>query len=147
MFWGLKPVAKGEESKTILILDDEPEFLEWITEYLESRGFAVEYVSDLGNALDRIGLKEYRLFLVDLNVPHGGGITPEMRERTPLIDQFPGLALAQACRNAGYGAHSVIAYSVHDHEGAEAELERLRCRYVLKGRPEVLKIVLRSSLR
>lgn len=139
-------MAKGAKSTNILILDDEPEFLEWVVEYLEGRALKVEFATNLAEALDCIGRKEYCLFLVDLNVPDGGAITPEMVERTPLIRQFPGLALAQACRNIGYGQHSVIAYSVHDHEGAEAELDRLWCRYVLKGRPEVLKIVIEKSL-
>jgi CheY-like chemotaxis protein len=139
-------VAKGASSKTVLVLDDEPEYLDWVVDYLESHGLAVQFASTLANAIDMVSRREYCLFLVDMNVPDGGATTPEMLQRTPLIAQFPGLALAQVCRNAGYGRHSVIAYTVHDHPGAEAELEKLWCRYVLKGRPEVLKSVIDKSL-
>lgn len=139
-------MAKGSKSTTVLILDDEPEFLDWIVDYLEARDLTVEFAVNLSDGIDHLETREYCMFLVDMNVPDGGAITPAMLERTPLVAQFPGLAFAQACRNKGYGQHSVIAYTVHDHPGAEAELDRLMCRYVLKGRPEVLKRVIDKSL-
>jgi len=141
-------MSKGKTSKRVLVLDDEPEYLEWVKDYLEAEGMKVEYVRTLREALKAIAFGgEYRLLLVDMNVPDDGAIEPGIRERTPLVTKYPGLVLAIEARNRGYGAHSVIAYTVHDDDAADAELQRLRCRYVLKGRPEVLKRVVQSSLR
>ena len=70
-------------------------------------------------ALAAISESKYRLILVDMNIPALDGVTPALKARTPLVDTYPGLAVAIVARNNGYGAHAVIAYTVHDDDAAE----------------------------
>jgi len=139
-------MSKGQTSKVVLILDDEPEYLGWVEEFLASEGLRSKVVRTLHEALAALAHGPYRLLLVDMNVPDGGAIEPDMLKRVPLINKYPGLALAVEARSRGYGSHAVIAYTVHDDDSADQELRKLHCRYVLKGRPEVLKRVVRASL-
>lgn len=139
-------MAKGNKSKKVLILDDEPEYLEWVKEFLESRGLSVEFVRTLPEALQALGKREYRLILVDMNVPGVETVAPRVLKEFPTATKFPGIALAVMARSLGYGAHSVIAYTVHDDEAAGKELGKLHCRYVLKGRAQIFKSVVDASL-
>jgi len=103
----------------VLLVDDEPEFLDWVAEYLEAKGLIVRYATTLPAALAAISESKYRLILVDMNIPALDGVTPALKARTPLVDTYPGLAVAIVARNNGYGAHAVIAYTVHDDDAAE----------------------------
>jgi CheY-like chemotaxis protein len=129
-----------------LIVDDEPEFLDWVVEFIESLGLKCYSATTLPDALAAVTETRYRVVLVDMNIPALNSLTPAMVAQTPLVSRYPGIAVAITCRNRGYGAHSVIAYTVHDDDAADRELSKLHCRYVLKGRPEVLKRVLKSSV-
>jgi CheY-like chemotaxis protein len=140
-------MAKGDKSKTVLVLDDEPEYLQWVEDYLESLGLKTEFVTSLPAALKRIQEKDYRLVLVDMNVPGKDVIDARVLKSYPLAAKYPGIALAAAARNKGYGAHSVVAYTVHDDEAADKQLKKMYCRYVLKGRPQAFKKVITSSLK
>lgn len=137
---------RAKASKMVLLVDDEPEFLDWLEEHLNANGYTVRHAVSLPEAMKTLAEFRFRLVLVDMNIPALDSIRPELAARSPLVAKYPGLAVAITCRNNGYGAHSVIAYTVHDDSAAEAELEKLHCRYVLKGRPQVLKRVLQASL-
>jgi CheY-like chemotaxis protein len=139
-------MAKGGDRKDVLILDDEPEYLRWVEEYLQAKGLRVKFATNLSDGLRELAVRDYRLFLVDMNVPGIEVLDPRMRTEYPLVLKYPGLALAIEARNMGYGAHSVIAYTVHDDDAADEEFSKLHCRYVLKGRPDALKKVINSSL-
>ena len=138
--------ARKKVEDLALIVDDEPEFLDWVVEFVESLGLKCESATTLPDALVAVTKTRYRVVLVDMNIPAVDSLTPAMTAHTPLVSRYPGIAVAITCRNRGYGAHSVIAYTVHDDDAADRELSKLHCRYVLKGRPEVLKRVLRSSI-
>jgi CheY-like chemotaxis protein len=139
-------MSKGSDRKTVLILDDEPEYLSWVEDFLESKGLQVKYCTRLADGLRELAMRDYRLFLVDMNVPSVDDVDVVLREQHPLCQKYPGLALVFEARNLGFGAHSVIAYTVHDDELIDAELAKLHVRYVLKGRPEALKKVITASL-
>lgn len=64
---------------------------------------------------------------------------------TPISMQYPGFKVADHLRNIGYSAHQIIAYTVHDDNSLDAELDKIRCRYVLKGRPNILKSVIHKG--
>jgi CheY-like chemotaxis protein len=140
-------MAKGSKSQSVLVFDDEPEYLQWVADYFESKGLTTKFVTNLGHALQAIATDDYRLILVDMNVPGVEAIDPRILSSYPLAHKYPGIALAVAARNKGYGAHTVIAYTVHDDEAADKELKRLHCRYVLKGRPDVFRKVVEASLK
>jgi CheY-like chemotaxis protein len=140
-------MAKGGSKNIVLVVDDEPEYLRWVEEFLNSRKLKVQYATRLSDAIREISARDFRLFLVDMNIPSAEEVDFAVRSKHPLSVKYPGLAFAIEARNMGYGAHSVIAYTVHDDEGIDAELNKLHARYVLKGRPEALKKVIDASLR
>ncbi len=129
-----------------LIVDDEPEYLEWVREFLEANGLQAVFATNVPTAFAALeGEKKFAVVLVDMNILALGAISPDMAKKMPLVDKYPGIAVAFRARNRGYGAHEVIGYTVHDDDAADAELSKLNCRYVLKARPEALKSVLRAS--
>jgi CheY-like chemotaxis protein len=132
------------ERKRILIVDDEPEFLNFLFDYFESQGMEVVVATNLSDALDLAGKSKYKLALVDMNIPATGNAKSLLD--TPIAQKYPGFKVAHHLRNIGYGAHQVIAYTVHDDDSLDSELDKIRCRYVLKGRPYILKSVVAKAL-
>jgi len=61
------------ENKKILIVDDEPDIVTLVSYNLKKEGFAVESVSDGGEALDIIKKRDFDLVILDLMLPglHG----------------------------------------------------------------------------
>lgn len=139
-------MAKGERSKVALVVDDEPEHLEFLREFLEVQGLDVRFAANLREGLDALADAEFRLLVVDMNIPERGALGDDLLKRMPLAKRYPGLAVTLDARNRGYGAHSVIAYTVHDDDAIDAELRKLSCRYVVKGRPAAMKQVILSAL-
>lgn len=140
-------MAKGSNSTKALVVDDEPEYQEWVQEFLRAQGLRPVIARTLPEALRNLSTVDFRIIIVDMNVPASPpSIEPAIAEKHPLVLKYPGLIVAIEARNMGYGAHSVIAYTVHDDNAAAEELDRLHCRYVLKGRPEVFKSVVKASL-
>jgi len=138
-------MSKGRESAVVLLIDDEPEYLAFVVDYLESLGLKTEIARNLPEAMAAIDRNVYRLILVDMEIP-ALGADAVVKRPSAVAHKYPGIVAAIHCRNQGYGAHQVIAYTVHDDDAADAELRKLNCRYVLKGRPEALKRVIQSSL-
>lgn len=58
----------------ILLIEDEPELQNTITEYLKQDGYAVECAIDYSKALDKILNYEYDCVLVDIGLPKGTGL-------------------------------------------------------------------------
>jgi CheY-like chemotaxis protein len=95
-------IKLNKTKEIIFLMDDEPQYLSWLVEYLESKGYAVETASNLGEAIQKLELGKYRTVIADLSVP----IPSDMRslveaEGKPYLD-FPGLYLAHHARNKGY---------------------------------------------
>lgn len=137
-------MSLGITSTAVLLVDDEPEYLSWVVEFLASLGLKVEFAETLPLALEAIDKRTYRLILLDMNIPAGGAAS---LAKSPISTKYPGIVAAIKARSRGYGAHQVIAYTVHDDDAADAELAKLSCRYVLKGRPAALKAVVRASIK
>lgn len=133
-----------ESNRLVLLVDDEPEHIDWLKDYLEAQGLIVVQVTDLRAALTFADIP--LLVIVDMNIPAVDALTPAMEQRTPLTRKYPGLAIAEHFRNKGVGAHAVIAYTVHDDDELQASLDKLSCRYVLKGRPYAIKAVVKSAV-
>lgn len=138
--------AKGSTSKQILLADDEPEYLEWVEDYLESKGFSVVRATDVESALDALKTNEFRLVIADMNIPASDATLESWASRWPLVRRYHGIALILSARNKQYGAHSVIGYTVHDDPELGEVLARVSARYVLKGRPAIFKGVIEKSL-
>jgi CheY-like chemotaxis protein len=136
----MKSNTKPNHAKEIIFLmDDEPQYLSWLVEYLESKGYAVETASNLGEAMQKLEPGKYRTVIADLSVP----IPSEMRslveaEGKAYLD-FPGLYLAHHARNIGYRNRQVVVYSVHDSATVAEVAARIGVCYITKGRPKMLK--------
>ena len=59
--------------RTILIVDDEPEFGHLLTELLHRRGYRTEYVDSAAAALERLQERDFDIILTDLRMPAMSG--------------------------------------------------------------------------
>jgi len=137
-------VQKTRSPKTVLLVDDQPEFLQWVIEFLERLGFKVHTVKTYPEAVEALRPTDHELILVDMEIPARNALPPDMVKRAPLVEKYPGIGVAIRARTVGYGANKVIGYTVHDDDAAAKELEKLGCRYVLKGRPGEFKDLMRE---
>ena len=74
----------------LLLLEDDPNLSESVSEYLEDHGYDVVCVYDAGSAEDALYEQKFDLLLLDVNVPGGDGFSllKESREggnKTPAI--------------------------------------------------------------
>lgn len=58
----------------ILVIEDEPEMLENITNSLLQEQYMVETASDFDSALEKTGVYEYDCILLDITLPGGSGL-------------------------------------------------------------------------
>lgn len=58
----------------ILIVEDEIEMKNSISQYLELERYLVEYASDFDSAFEKINLYEYDCILLDITIPKGSGL-------------------------------------------------------------------------
>jgi len=135
-----------QQKEIIFLLDDEPQYLAWLVEYLEAKGYAVETASNLGEAIRKLVPRKYRTVIADLSVP----IPTEMRKMVEAEGaaylQFPGLYVAHHARNVGYRSRQVVVYSVHDSATVAEVAGKIGVCYITKGRPKLLKVELDAIL-
>ncbi|WP_447957709.1 hypothetical protein [Vreelandella sp. EE7] len=124
---------------TVLILDDEPLFLDWLEDYIESRGFKTKFVTNIPDAIKEISKTEYMALLVDLNVPSSADLDEEIAKKDSLYREYRGLYVANEARNKGYPGRNVVIYSVHADEKLLPICQRLGIDHIAKGRPHLLK--------
>jgi len=132
------PKGKGKQPH-ILIVEDEPENISWVYEFLDANGIRFTTMPTLPEALNILGKTKFDLIIIDMNIPAIDAITAKMLERSPLVERFPGIAVAQYCRDHGYSGRTVMAHTVHDDELADQELRKIDCKYLIKGRPREFK--------
>ncbi len=58
----------------VLVVDDEPEVLDFIKEVLNSNGFICDCASDSRQALGKLRTRSYNLLITDIRLPDGSGI-------------------------------------------------------------------------
>jgi ActR/RegA family two-component response regulator len=123
----------------ILIADDEPHYLEWLGDFLDSKGCDVEFHATVNDAYAALNQKSYRAVIVDLNIPVTGDLKSVVKAKGTIFENYPGLFLADFARNKGYRTRQVIVYSVHIVAAIEEVCKRLYCTYLAKGRPASFK--------
>ena len=62
------------EEIRVLVVDDEPEFLESVSERLSNRGCLVDTAMDGAQALEKIGQNLYDAIVLDLQMPNVDGM-------------------------------------------------------------------------
>ncbi|GAA3919676.1 hypothetical protein [Litoribacillus peritrichatus] len=135
--------------RKVFILDDEPMFLDWIEDYLESHGYEVEFYTTINDAHQKLlstDLNDYDAFLVDLNVPASAELEAVIKEKPEVFHDFRGLFIAQQARTLGVQGRKIIVYSVHDDAKVDEFCSRLNASYLQKGRAKVLKDKLSSLI-
>lgn len=80
-----------EAKECVLIIDDDVELCELISEYLETEGFGVEAVNDGANAVEKAVSGFYRLIILDVMLPGVNGF--EVLRRIRAQSQIPVLML------------------------------------------------------
>jgi len=128
-----------DRKDTILVLDDEPEFLDWLEDFLLAKGYRVLFVTNIAEALKEVRNYRYRAFIVDLNVPASGEYLTAIEKKGPIYSQYHGLYAAEVARNAGYRDRQVVVYSVHAVPAVKDVTDRLFVAYLAKGRPHIFK--------
>ena len=132
-------MAKTTDADTIVLLDDELFYMQFMMEYLSSKGYVVIPCRTANEAIDMIDSEIYRAVILDLNVPILPPLDEAAKSLGPAYAKYPGLFVARHARNRGYRARQVIIYSVHREPEVTAEVNKLRCTYIRKGRPKEIK--------
>ena len=78
--------ARGEPAR-ILVVDDEPKFVDFIGRALSAQGFAVDTATDGARALELIQERDYELVVLDLLMEGVDGVT--VLERTVQTEAQP----------------------------------------------------------
>lgn len=76
------------EGVSILLVDDEIEFVETLSKRLMKRGFHAAFVTSAGDALEKIKKEQFDVALIDVRMPEMDGITllGEIKKIKPLIE-------------------------------------------------------------
>ena len=59
----------------LLVVDDNPEIRETLTEYLEKNGFVVDQAADAAEAREQLAEKSYELIILDVMMPGEDGLS------------------------------------------------------------------------
>lgn len=106
-----------KNSKSILLVDDEPAILELYTEVLRDAGFEVDTASNGNEALQKAAEKAYQLVLLDIMMndgPDGLQVLKMMRAdeakyKKPIIVMLTNLAITNNVKDAyDYGAEGYL---------------------------------------
>ncbi len=123
----------------ILIMDDEPHLLDWLEEYLSSKGCDCIFARNVDEAIEVLGRQRFRALILDLNVPAPGQYSSAIKEKGELYLTYRGLFVAEHARGLLYRGRQVVLYSVHDIDEVRLQSDRLGVTYVTKGRPRIFK--------
>jgi two-component system response regulator CpxR len=86
-----EPVNSPAREERVLIIDDDTELCELVTEYLEMEGFGVEVIHDGTHAVERAVSGSYRLIILDVMLPGANGF--EVLRKIRSQSQIPVLML------------------------------------------------------
>ena len=84
-------MKEANPSEAILVIDDDIELCELVTEYLESEDFGVEVINDGAEGIDRALSEDFRLIILDVMLPELNGL--EVLRRIRARSQIPVLML------------------------------------------------------
>ena len=137
---------KSELKNTILIVDDEPHYMSWMFDFIESLGYKYTVRTDAQSGIQAFCEYRYRAVVVDLYIPASEQLKKEYGARNPLFAKYPGLIVADYARNRGERDRQVFLYSAWDVEEVETFANTLYIDYVVKGRPREFKHQLKRIL-
>ena len=139
-------MAKTTVRDTVVLVDDEMHHLTWMVDYFYSQKLKVIPIDNANDAVAELEKDVYRAAIIDLNIPLLSPLVEAAEKLGVVYVRYPGLYVAKRARNLGYRDRQVIIYSVHRDPEVLEEVKRLRCTYILKGRPKEIKQELMSVL-
>jgi CheY-like chemotaxis protein len=131
---------------TVLIIDDEPFQTEWLTDYFTAKGLKVEHEQNLQRALEVLDTTRFRFVVIDLSIPFSPALAQPLAALGTEFFRYPGLMAARKARTTGHNTYQTIVYSVHDSDEVQGYVDKIRCYYILKGRPRELKAHIDSNM-
>jgi CheY-like chemotaxis protein len=100
--------GRASASRLVLVVDDEADLLEIVTDRLEGEGYRVLTARDGLEALERVRSARPACIILDLKMPRLGGFEAlvEIRRQAPeayviVLTGSPNRPLAEACRARG----------------------------------------------
>jgi len=78
----------------VLIVEDEPELIKSIVQYLSQQSYVVEVASTVEDALERIAMHEYDCVLLDITLPDGNGL--QILEELKAANKMEGVIIISA---------------------------------------------------
>jgi CheY-like chemotaxis protein len=132
-------MKRGERKRTVLLLDDEPQYLDWFVDYLEEKGYSVVHATTVDAAVGLLKTSKYRVVVCDLSVPVSDSLGKTISNELALYGKYPGAYVAHLARNLGQRSRQVVVYSVHDRAEIQELANRIGVQYITKGRPRQFK--------
>ncbi len=122
-----------EKKDVILIVDDDLDFLESISEVLKENGYRIDTAKTGSEALEKTKDEFYALILIDVKLPDMEGIDflkrieetdPEMRKI--IVTGYPSIENAKDALNFGAHAYLIKPLEIEDLLGTiDEQLEKL----------------------
>ncbi len=135
-----------ENKDTVLLVDDEPQCLDWLVDYIVAKGYSIVTATTLEAALDLLRENRYRLVICDLSIPAPKNTLSFLQKENPAYALYPSAYIAHFARNLGHRARQVLVYSVHESQEIRDVAELLGVVYMTKGRPTQFKREIDSIL-
>ena len=85
------PMKEANPNEAILVIDDDVELCELVTEYLEGEGFGVEVINDGADGVEKALSEDFRLIILDVMLPGLNGL--EVLRRIRAHSQVPVMML------------------------------------------------------
>lgn len=126
-------------SSTILIVDDEPEHIDWLIDYIHFKKLKTFVANNVAEAIAAVNKWQFRGYIIDLNIPMGGWL-PAFQAPNAVYDKYMGFYVIKYVRTQGNIGRNVMAYSAHNNEQIASEIGTLYCEYIAKGRAKEFKL-------
>lgn len=123
---------------TIMVVDDEPEHIQWLLDYIEAKGMKTQLACNVAEAVALAERNQYRGYIVDLNIPMGNWIST-FKTPSDVYEKYRGFLVIKYVRTQGNLGQNVTAYSAHYNEQITGEAKTLYCEYTTKGRVKEFK--------
>jgi ActR/RegA family two-component response regulator len=138
--------VKEPPKPKVLLIDDEPYYLEWLQDYIESRGYSIEWAHNADDGILKVSDRSFEALIIDLKIPATDTLRLQLTSRGALYQEYPGLSVAHAARDRGYESKKVILYSGHEDTAVDSAAAILSCRYANKQQPAEFKRAVDSIL-
>ncbi|HQU08650.1 MAG TPA: hypothetical protein PLV25_01670, partial [Opitutales bacterium] len=90
-----------------LLADDEPEHLDWLIDFLKTKGISTRVATNVSQAMSIAQQKLFRIYIIDLNIPLGDW-QPSLAQTGKTYDDYHGLYIIKLIRTQGLPGKRVI---------------------------------------